>query len=1435
MESRNSVVLNPVLNPTDKEGLWESQGHIESSYCLPKRPEPFKYHGLVAFRPDGTPAETGELSDFRVDAHAVHDIPTDLFLLDRKMASATFAAPAPMLDYQDDTLDPIQDIFQQFEQANSSDSYSSSHSHSGASDNGLDTSFDGDLMMMYLNANNMGAPGAGAGAGQDQAGPSSGNVNLGQQAMETFNPASSLGFDPYGQPTRASPLSNASSPGYGGGPGSHHSVPTSHSTPNPSFDAHSGISPASSNHSTGLDFDVSAAATAHALFPYAPYPDPASFRAPASISAKPLAQQQQQQQQLLLQQQQQQQRASPNSGYNNVFTPPQLSNSLSPPSSAWSADGNFQQQQQQSGQSFIPNEALARMIAQAQQQGQAQALANQQENQRMTAHHAQAQAMAQAAFNASYMASLNISQRKPSMSSPPQQQAMYQDPTSGLFSSTSSQPTHQLPAPEASASAEKKKRKIAPAGASSTPARGAAGKAGGPVRSHKAQGLRKPSPPAATGQPMAISDDAASFSFALKPTGMPFSQRSPVDLIANAGLPNGQDTKKVYREELSEKIPINRAGAPSLKVQPPAPPLSKRPVDKKQDKPSKKGEKRKKGDKGHNAVERRYRNNINNAIATLRDIVPALRHLKPLPSMPASRRRASQFTLSTAAQAPTPAGLIDGIPAAKTLSKGTILSKAIEYIQYLQGAREDAAEDIEIFKSVVNEMVAGGATLIEKFEERRAVRELEREKNREAMRREQAILDDEDESDEDEDEDTTAPVKEEVVSDHDDARYHQEAHFAQQQQQQQQQQQMRQSSLDGLAQLRHHTGANGIYGFQPDAFSHGSSVSPNNPFPPSPVSSNDDHISPRGGHLYHQGAAPPRMMLAAFMGVSFAGGLGYDWIGSAESAGAAVGARAWAGRLVRRAGAEASSAPSGVISSEVVHPALLSGLVFLGIATVLASAVFLLFPLIRPIDAEAVEQGERSRSAYRQRRRAAALASLAKLNEAASIAKTYGSASHASLMARKELLKLVGAPTYGLIPALAKEALATALRNVTTIRVGTFSTWAEDDRVEAASAWVRIAEIEATIGADDINVLARCYTFLRLFNLSRSSHWPMTHASTSRPAVNAILAMHLVSLGQPLSAHALWNKAAKVDDGQRKKSDVALDPWVEIAISTDFEEARSILAATKECNDRPAPSDTVPLLRISEARCEAALRETWAKIFVAVVQTTCPPASPISPLSSFSTIVDQPLLEDTIAHIIASTSEGSTVHCLAKITRALCAYYTVGSVEARGLARELALEARAGGPISRLACAEPFFSLLFNDDRMSSHTADDVAQDPTHEIDVLACATLGWLTVRRQSSSSRSPPSSPGSTPVASDPVTPKADPKLHTLTLANRRLLGSKIFADADLVSFCAVGDRQLDSVDLDLETAQEACVDALTSIMRRAAGLKGGDDSGVELDESE
>lgn len=268
-------------------------------------------------------------------------------------------------------------------------------------------------------------------------------------------------------------------------------------------------------------------------------------------------------------------------------------------------------------------------------------------------------------------------------------------------------------------------------------------------------------------------------------------------------------------------------------------------------------------------------------------------------------------------------------------------------------------------------------------------------------------------------------------------------------------------------------------------------------------------------------------------------------------------------------------------------------------------------------------------------------------------------------------------------------------------------------------------------------------------------------------------------------------------------------------MSTEFEKARSIVAAAKGADDRASPSDTVPLLRISEARCEAALRETWAKIFVAVIQTTCPPYAPLAPIALFSTVVDQPLLEETITHVIASTIEGTTVHTLAKVTRALCAFYSGKSAEARMMAQVLVHEARGKGPVSCLGCAAAFFTLLLDDSTIVE------PRDATTEVDVLASTTLGWLTVRRQSLQ------------LVATVDGPKADPHLHATTLSVRRLLGAQVFHDASLVAFCASPEGLLATDDsLDLQTAQDACVDALTAISRQSAGLSSVEDSGVEME---
>ncbi|KAM0748227.1 amine oxidase catalytic domain-containing protein [Meredithblackwellia eburnea MCA 4105] len=70
MESQNAVILNP-----DKDfGEWEIKGHIDPDYCIPKKPAPFSYSYPQGYREDGKPASPGEVRDFKVDTHAMHDI-----------------------------------------------------------------------------------------------------------------------------------------------------------------------------------------------------------------------------------------------------------------------------------------------------------------------------------------------------------------------------------------------------------------------------------------------------------------------------------------------------------------------------------------------------------------------------------------------------------------------------------------------------------------------------------------------------------------------------------------------------------------------------------------------------------------------------------------------------------------------------------------------------------------------------------------------------------------------------------------------------------------------------------------------------------------------------------------------------------------------------------------------------------------------------------------------------------------------------------------------------------------------------------------------------------------------------------------------------------------------------------------------------------------
>lgn len=85
--------------------------------------------------------------------------------------------------------------------------------------------------------------------------------------------------------------------------------------------------------------------------------------------------------------------------------------------------------------------------------------------------------------------------------------------------------------------------------------------------------------------------------------------------------------------------------------------------------------------RSHNAIEKRYRTNLNHKIAALRDAVPSIRK----------------------SDAPA-ADDDDGLSSASKLNKATVLSKAIEYIQFLEGRNQRLEEENSTLKGCVSAM-----------------------------------------------------------------------------------------------------------------------------------------------------------------------------------------------------------------------------------------------------------------------------------------------------------------------------------------------------------------------------------------------------------------------------------------------------------------------------------------------------------------------------------------------------------------------------------------------------------------------------------------------------------------------------------------------------------------------------------------------------------
>ncbi|KAG0199823.1 hypothetical protein BGX28_006980 [Mortierella sp. GBA30] len=142
---------------------------------------------------------------------------------------------------------------------------------------------------------------------------------------------------------------------------------------------------------------------------------------------------------------------------------------------------------------------------------------------------------------------------------------------------------------------------------------------------------------------------------------------------------------------LQQKIPITRLKPPqALVTPPPAPTTPQGPQPTKQQKKV-----------AHNAIERRYRNNINDRINDLKNVVPALCNIKTKDEKDDDDDDEPQDA--------------DGVAKATKLNKATILRKATEYIIVLQTRETATKAENGILRRLLTSL-PGGVDLLEQHQ-----------------------------------------------------------------------------------------------------------------------------------------------------------------------------------------------------------------------------------------------------------------------------------------------------------------------------------------------------------------------------------------------------------------------------------------------------------------------------------------------------------------------------------------------------------------------------------------------------------------------------------------------------------------------------------------------------------------------------------------------
>lgn len=130
----------------------------------------------------------------------------------------------------------------------------------------------------------------------------------------------------------------------------------------------------------------------------------------------------------------------------------------------------------------------------------------------------------------------------------------------------------------------------------------------------------------------------------------------------------------------------------------------------------------------HNAIERRYRNNINDRIRDLKNVVPALYKAKIREKRNPNSKSGFEDEDSSDEESNNPSNtvssggdedndgeIVDGVEVAKKLNKATILHKATEYIHHLKHTNELTRRENQVLQQILAQM-PGGAKVLARFQ-----------------------------------------------------------------------------------------------------------------------------------------------------------------------------------------------------------------------------------------------------------------------------------------------------------------------------------------------------------------------------------------------------------------------------------------------------------------------------------------------------------------------------------------------------------------------------------------------------------------------------------------------------------------------------------------------------------------------------------------------